>query len=278
MIRENLLEPRPAVIERVEKQSRTAKTFTLRFRSAKEQRDFWFMPGKFVEVSIFGIGEMPISICSSPLRTDTFQLTVAGVGETSRAMLRLGKGDEVGVRGPYGKPFPVPAFRKKNIVVVAGGMGLAPLRSLLHAAIPKSEHFGKIMLFYGAREPSDMIFRHELKRWQKLKAMDVFITVDKPSCGWRGGCGLVTDLFGKTEIPRENTVAVMCGPPPMLHFSAMKLEQNYGISPKDMYASLERQMHCGIGKCAHCNIGNRYTCIDGPVFTIEEIRKFAKEA
>lgn len=277
MIRDNMLKPEPAIIKKVEQESKCAKTFTLKFKNPKTQKKFRFLPGKFVEVSIPGAGEMPISICSSPHSKNSFQLTVADVGGISKAMCGLDKGDEIGIRGPYGKPFPIPRFKGKNIVLVAGGLGMAPLRPVIYSLLPKEEQFGKIVLFYGAREPCDLVFLPEMRKWKKSKNISVSVTVDKPTCEWRGGCGVVTDLFGDKNIQTENTVVLMCGPPVMIHFSALKLEK-MGISPKNMYASMERLMHCGIGKCAHCNIGNKYVCIDGPVFTVEELRRFEKEA
>ncbi len=276
MIKENLMEPHEAVVTAIKKESPCVKTFTVRFKDKRQQRHFSFIPGKFMMVSVFGAGEMPIGISSSPLRTDSLQLTVADVGNISHAMHLLKKGSVIGLRGPFGKPFPIAAFRKKNIVLVAGGLGLAPLRSIIHAVLPKHSQFGKLQLFFGARNPCDLIYSDELKQWQKARNFEIFLTVDKPDSAWKGNVGVVTSLFANAKIPAENTVAAMCGPQVMMHFASIELEK-LGIPATAMHASLERVMHCGTGKCFHCNIGHRYACIDGPVMTVADMQALPKE-
>jgi sulfhydrogenase subunit gamma (sulfur reductase) len=271
-MRQNPTIPKKATIVGIVDESPFIKTFTLKFLEKRAQEKFFFTPGKFMIASIFGFGEMPISISSSPLKTDSLDLTVARVGNISSAMHRLNKGDIVGLRGPFGKPYPISKFRGKNVVVVAGGCGFASLRSLVLALHGKREKFKKIFVFFGCGSPVELIFRKELKEWEQEKNFSVVVTVDNPDAEWRGCTGVVTKAFHTVDVPSQNSVVAMCGPPLMIHFSVLELKK-MGFTSNQIYASLERLMHCGVGKCAHCNIAGKYVCIDGPIFNGSEIEK-----
>jgi NAD(P)H-flavin reductase len=267
--------PELAEIVAVKQETPTIKTFTVRFVDSERQQRFHFLPGKFLMVSIFGYGEMPIGISSSPFKTESIQLTVNRVGNISSAMHRLKKGDRIGLRGPFGKGFPIPRFRKKDIVFVSGGCGMAPLRAVAHAVAAKREEFGSVKLLYGCRSPEHILFERELEQWGR-SGFQIMLTVDRPTPSWKGNTGVVTTLFDKIHLNPENSVALVVGPPVMIHFALKELRKR-GFQGSQIFASLERLMHCGIGKCAHCNIAGKYVCIDGPVFSGEELSKLPLE-
>lgn len=267
-----IFKPEPAEIVEVKRETHDIKTFTVKYIDRKKQNAFHFLPGKFMMVSLFGFGEMPISISSSPLKTDSMQLTVRAVGNISRAMHDLKVGDLIGLRGPFGSGFPVPRFRKKNVVFVSGGCGLAPLRSAILAIASKAEEFKQLFLLHGCKNPGELLFQEELCGWEKNNGFKVLVTVDEPTSQWRGRVGLVTKLLDEISIEPENTVALIVGPPIMIGFTIQRLKEK-GVAEQNIYASLERLMHCGVGKCAHCNIAGKYVCIDGPVFNGKELSK-----
>ena len=272
----NFETPQPAKIISIKQETPDIKTFDVRFEDKRRQKKFFFLPGKFMEVSLFGYGEMPISISSNPYRTDKLSFTVANVGNITNAMHHLDVGDTIGLRGAFGKGFPMPRFRNKNLVFVAGGCGFAPLRAAVEAVRTKNKMFGKTHIFFGCKSPEHMLFASDLETWKKHQDFSVFVTVDEPTRDWKGHTGVVTALFKETTIPIENTFALLCGPPIMVHFSIIELKK-LGFQPRQIYASLERLMHCGHGKCAHCNIGEKYVCIDGPVFNGEALEKMQLE-
>jgi len=263
-------EPDIAEIISVEQDTEDTKTFEVCYTNPKLQKKFFFVPGKFMMVSIFGIGEIPISISSSPYKTSSMKFTVVNVGNVTNAMHRLKKGDQIGLRGPFGNGFPMQKFRKKNLVFVSGGCGLAPLRSAIYAVQEKKQEFGKTFVFFGCKSPKNILFSHDQSQWAD-QGFKVFSTVDNPSPEWKGNTGLVTSLFGKAELPTENTFVLLCGPPAMVHFAMVELRKK-GFKDEQMYASMERMMQCGVGYCSHCNIGNKYTCIDGPVFNAKDLK------
>ena len=271
-----LIVPDMAEIIRVEQETPTIKSFTVKYLDKEKQERFFFMPGKFLMVSVFGYGEMPLAISSSPLKTDSLQLTVNDVGNISHAMHQLQEGDKIGLRGPFGKGFPVSRFRKKNVLFVSGGCGMAPLMPAVHAVVDKRKEFGNISILYGCKNSDHILFRNTLEEWGKLNGINVLLTVDECTPEWKGHCGVVTKLFNKVQINPENTIVCSVGPPIMLHFVLKDLKK-LGFKDEQIYASLERLMHCGIGKCAHCNIAGKYVCIDGPVFNGKELAKMPLE-
>jgi len=267
----------PGIAEILEIVDETAdtKTFTVRFVDKKLQKKFSFLPGRFMMVSVFGHGEIPISITSSPYKTDSIRFTVVNVGNVTNAMHRLKKGELIGLRGPFGNGFPMQRFRKKNIVFVTGGCGLAPLRSAIYAVQAKPKEYGKKFLFFGCRSPANFLFKKDQEQWEN-DGFTVLTTVDKCDSGWAGNVGLVTELFKKAELPAENTVVLVCGPPNLIKFAIIELRR-MGFKEDAIFASLERVMQCGVGYCSHCNVGNKYTCIHGPVFSASELDRLPVE-
>jgi sulfite reductase subunit B len=229
-------------------------------------------PGQFVEVSVFGIGEAPISISSSPSRSNgTFELCVRKVGDVTSALHRLQPGDQVGIRGPFGRGFPIEKFRGKDVLFAPGGLGLAPLRSLINQVLDERALFDRIIILYGARNPSELLFKDELELWKSRSDVELLLTVDKGDENWKGNVGVITTLFRHISINPRNTVGITCGPPVMYRFVLMEFIGK-GISEGNIYLSLERRMKCGIGKCGHCQINNVYACQSGPVFPYSEIK------
>jgi sulfhydrogenase subunit gamma (sulfur reductase) len=229
-------------------------------------------PGQFVEVSMLGTGEAPISISSSPSRSNgTFELCVRKVGDVTQAVHQLQPGDVVGVRGPFGHGFPYEKFRGKDILFAPGGLGLAPLRSLINQVLDERALYGRVLILYGARNPSELLFKEELEAWSKRKDVELIVTVDRGDETWKGHTGVITTLFKDVSVNPRNTIAVTCGPPIMYRYVLMEL-LGKGILEGNIYLSLERKMKCGIGKCGHCQINNVYACQSGPVFSYRDIK------
>jgi NAD(P)H-flavin reductase len=228
-------------------------------------------PGQFVEVSVLGVGEAPISISSSPSRSNgTFELCVRRVGDVTNALHRLEPGAAVGIRGPFGRGFPYEKFRGKDVLFAPGGLGLAPLRSLINQVIDERATFGRVVILYGARSPSELLYKEELEAMAKRDDLELHVTVDRGDETWKGNIGVITTLFRKISITPRNTVAAVCGPPVMYRFVLMEL-LGKGIPNGNIYLSLERNMKCGVGKCGHCQINHVYACQSGPVFPYSEI-------
>lgn len=261
--------PTFARILKVEQLTALEKVFTL---SLPNGQPLGHRPGQFVEVSVLGVGEAPISISSSPSRSeDTFELCVRKVGDVTSAIHRLGPGDKIGIRGPFGRGFPYEKFRGKDMLFAPGGLGLAPLRSLINQVLDERALYGRVILLYGARNPSELLFKDELKRWSERSDVEFHVTVDRGDETWTGNTGVITTLFPHISIYPRNTVAATCGPPVMYRFVLMELFGK-GISEGNIWLSLERRMKCGIGKCGHCQINNVYACQSGPVFSYKEIK------
>lgn len=267
----NLYVPYPAVIKTINEETYDTKTFSLVFQDGKRQQEFRYKPGQFIELSLLGYGESPISIASSPSQIGYIELCVRRVGRVTEALHRLSDNDIVGIRGPFGNGFPVEQMRNKNLVFIGGGLGLAPLRSLIRTVFANRRDFGKVTILYGARTPSDLLFRDELAVWGNTDNAEVLVTVDVGSSDWQGNVGVVTTLFSKTAISAQNAVAIVCGPTVMFRFVIQELFK-IGFAEEAIMLTLERFMKCGIGKCGHCNIGPKYVCLDGPVFSYKELK------
>ncbi len=266
--------PNVTTVREIRQETPDIKTFALTFNDP--DLSFPFTPGQFVEVSIFGVGEVPLGLASSPTRPDTIELSVKKAGRVTTEIHALTVGDTIGVRGPYGRGWPVDRLEGKNILIVGGGIGLSPLRSLIEYILDTREAFGSMKILYGARTQADMVYKRRLQEWDKDSQTDVLCTVDIGTPGWNGDVGVVTGLFEKANITLENTMVVTCGPPIMIKFVTMALEK-MGFSDEDIITSMEKMMKCGVGKCGHCNIGSKYVCIDGPVFTHRELKALPKE-
>lgn len=264
---DNIYQPSLARIVRILPQIKDHRLFQLRFEDSEMRQSFTYRPGQFVELSLIGTGEAPISISSSPTRPEVIDLCVRKIGRVTEALFRLPLNSLVGLRGPYGNGFPVAEMEKNNLLIIAGGLGMAPLRSLLWYALDNRSKFKEIILMFGARISEEMLFKYELLSLLDRTDMKCLLTVDKDEEGiWPAQVGVVTKLFDAVEVDPEITYAAVCGPPIMYKFVLRKLlERNF---PKDrILMSLERRMKCGVGKCGHCSIGYKYTCIDGPIFT-----------
>jgi NAD(P)H-flavin reductase len=250
----------------------TRDTFSVELLPASGADIPVFKPGQFNMIYVYGVGEIPISISGSPGRRDLLVHTTRAVGTVTRAMSALKVGDMLGVRGPFGTAWPVEEVRGKDIVIVAGGIGLAPLRPAMYRILAAREHYGRVVLLYGARTPGDVLYRRQLKQWRAEFDLDVFVTVDRATGSWRGSVGLVTQLIGRAPFDPLNTVAMVCGPEVMMRFTTMELEKR-GVSRSRMFVSLERNMKCAIGLCGHCQFGSVFVCKDGPVFRYDQVQQ-----
>ncbi|OGB88129.1 oxidoreductase [candidate division WOR-1 bacterium RIFCSPHIGHO2_02_FULL_45_12] len=241
------------------------------FEIALPGEDLSHAPGQFVEVSLLGIGEAPLSVSSSPTKQGSFELVVRKVGKLTGALHKLKAGDEVGIRGPFGQGFPVRILEGNDLLFVAGGLGIVPLRSLINFVIGNRKNFGKVDILLGCRNPKEMLFHEELAGWKERLDVNFNCTVDKADPDWKGNVGLITSLIPGVTLDSERTFAVVVGPPIMYKFVIMKLLDK-NIPERQILISLERHMKCGLGKCGHCQIGNTYCCQDGPVFTYEKVK------
>ena len=272
----NVYLPHIAVIEKIIDETpgeRAIRTFHFNFKDDGLREEFTFESGQFGLCSVFGVGEAPFAISSSPTRRDRLEIAVLRIGKVTNALHRLGVGAEIGFRGPYGNSFPLDFLQGKNLVFVAGGIGLSPLRSLIWNVIDNRDKYEKVDIIYGARNPADLCFKYDLDTWGKDKTVNMATTVDKGDESWTGRVGFVPQILEQVAPSASNAVAIVCGPPIMIRFTFPVLEK-LGFTPEQMITTLEKRMKCGIGKCGRCNIGNLYVCRDGPVFTYAQIKSF----
>ncbi len=229
-------------------------------------------PGQFVQVSLLGIGEAPISISSSPSRSNgTFEICVRQAGDLTGALHTLTPGAFLGIRGPFGHSFPIKRFWGKDILFMPGGLGMAPLRSLINQVLDERSNFGRVIILYGARQPSELLFTDELAAWGARGDVELHVTVDRPDDNWQGHVGVITTLVPGIQIYAPNTVAITVGPPVMYRFVLLEL-LGKGLREGNIWLSLERRMKCGVGKCGHCQMNHIYTCQDGPCFAYSQIK------
>lgn len=240
------------------------------------KRDLSHLPGQFVMVSIFGYGEAPISVASSPTDKGYFDLAVRNVGSLTNKLHQLGKGDVVGIRGPFGKGFPIDNMFGYDLLIVAGGLGIVPLRSLIRYLIYNKNDFGNIQILLGCKTPKELLFGNEIGEWMKRSETKFSCTVDKADPDWKGNVGLITTLIPGIDITPEKTYAVVVGPPIMYKFVIRELLKK-DIPDHQIVVSLERRMKCGLGKCGHCQIEGVYVCQSGPVFTYKDLMNFKGE-
>lgn len=248
----------------------THDVFTLRLQPANASHALSFSPGQFNMLYVFGVGEVPISISGDPFRPTALVHTTRGVGTVTKALSLLKRGDFVGVRGPFGSRWPIGESKGKDVVIVAGGIGLAPLRPAIYQLLRDREQYGKVVLLYGTRSPDDILFKPELEQWRSRFDLDVFVTVDRGIGGWRGSVGVVTTLIPRAQFNPSGSVAFLCGPEVMMRFTVWEL-QKLGISMDRIFLSIERNMKCAIGFCGHCQFGPAFVCKDGPVFRYDTI-------
>jgi NAD(P)H-flavin reductase len=267
----DLLIPSVATIVGDRMETPDTKTFALRFRDPAEHERFTFRPGQFLELSVFGAGEAPFGFASSPTRKEDFEVTVRRCGRLTDALHALGTGDEVGLRGPCGNGFDVEDAVGKDLLFVAGGIGLPPLRGLILNVLDQRERFGRVTILYGARTPSDLVYKDELKEWEERADVEFRVTVDRTEPGWAGNVGMVPTLFDQVDLRPASTTAYVCGPPIMIKFVVQDLLMR-GFAEDRVISTLERMMQCGVGKCNHCCVGHIYLCREGPVFSFREIK------
>lgn len=270
-----LYSPRVATIVKTKMMTASEKFFQLKL---DDGNPLGHTPGQFVQLSIFGMGEAPVSISSSPTidERNVFEICVRKVGTFTNALHKLDKGDKIGVRGPFGKGFPIDEIKGNDLLFVAGGLGIVPLRSLVNFVIDRRRDFGKITVLLGCKAPKERLFQDEIAKWEKMTDISYACTVDKADPDWKGNVGVITNLIPGVDLDPNKTYAVVVGPPIMYKFVIKELIQK-GIPNKQIILSLERRMKCGLGKCGHCQINNLYVCKDGPVFTYADI-KGAEEA
>jgi sulfhydrogenase subunit gamma (sulfur reductase) len=257
--------PFPATIESV-----TALTPRERLFRLRPEHPLVFHPSQFVMLTLLGIGEAPISICSDPARGGTFELCVRRVGTVTTALHALGAGDPVWIRGPFGNGVPIASLRGLDLVLLAGGLGLAPLRPLVFWILAHRGDFGRVSLLYGTRTPEDVLFRGDLAEW--AGAIDVRCSADRATAGYSGRVGPVTGLIPDLELAPLRTAAVVIGPPVMYRFALRELCAR-GMAERRIFLSLERRMRCGIGKCGHCQVNGALVCQDGPVFSYRDVKR-----
>lgn len=265
-----LYSPMEGTIVKTKQMTENEKYFEIKLEGGKP---LGHMPGQFAQFSILGIGEAPISISSSPTKKDksTFEIVVRKAGTFTGAMHGLNEGDKIGVRGPFGKPFPVDDLKGNDLIFVAGGLGIVPLRSLINFVIDKRRDFGAVTILLGCKQPQDRLFTDEIEQWNKMTDINYACTVDKADPEWQGNVGVITTLIPGVDIDVKRTYAVVVGPPIMYKFVTAELVKKE-LPERQIVLSLERRMKCGLGKCGHCQINDKYVCQDGPTFTLDEVK------
>ena len=265
----NLYQPIDARIVDVIEESPTIKSFVI-----VPTRPFQFKTGQFVELTLPGEGEAPFTPSSSPAVTEQMEITIMKAGRVTALLHETTKGQPVGIRGPYGNGYPLEAFAGKHVYIVGGGVGLAPIRSLFLTLVDRIGDFKSVVCRFGARTAQDFIYKDTLfGDWQKLKGVQMKLTVDKANGDWDGHVGVVTTILDRKDVDIDNAVAVVCGPPIMMKYVTVSL-LDFGFDPRNIYLSMEKNMSCGFGKCGHCMLGKYYVCKDGPVFTYEQIQNY----
>jgi NAD(P)H-flavin reductase len=263
-------EPMWPALYRIQRQRKdTADTFTLELEPQQE-RATPFTPGQFNMLYVFGVGEVPISISGDPAQPQTLVHTTRAVGTVTRAMRALKRGETLGVRGPFGSHWPVECCTGKDVVIIAGGIGLAPLRPVIYHLLAQREQYGNIVLLYGTRTPADILYQRQLAQWRARLDMTVEITVDHAPDGWRGHVGVVTKRIPHAPFDPFDTIAMICGPEVMMRFTMMEL-MNRGLAAEHIFVSMERNMKCAIGLCGHCQFGPSFICKDGPVMRYDQV-------
>ena len=274
----NIYLPHLATIAAITDETPDVRSFRLVFQDEAVRESFSFRAGQFAEYSAFGAGEATFCIASSPTRKGYIECCFRSVGRVTEALRSLEVGETIGVRGPYGNSFPIEEFYGKNLVFVAGGIALPPLRTVIWNCLDLREKFGDITIVYGARTEADLVYKEELKEWQERSDVRLVKTVDPggESDTWDGKVGFVPTILGEAAPSAENTIALVCGPPIMIKFTLPVLEK-LRFDDSAIYTTLENRMKCGLGKCGRCNVGNVYVCKDGPVFTAAQVKAMPQE-
>jgi NAD(P)H-flavin reductase len=262
-------------VERV--RDETYDTFTLELKPRNGSGVTSFAPGQFNMLYVFGVGEVPISISGDPTKPRSLLHTTRAVGAVTKAMRKLNRGDELGVRGPFGTSWPVQEAKGRDVVIVAGGIGMAPLRPSVYQLLSQRREYGKLILLYGARTPADLLYQEEMQQLRGRSDLQVDITVDRALRWWRGNVGVVTTLIPKASFDPTSTIAMVCGPEIMMRFTVAELQKRE-VEEENIYISMERNMKCGYGSCGHCQFGPFFVCKDGPVFRYDRVKYFLGKA
>lgn len=268
----NPLLPIPMRVEKIITETEDGNIKTFNLASINKGDEFSFLPGQFAQLSIFGKGEAPFGIASTPTQPEYLQFTVNKVGVLTTALHNLEEGEIIGVRGPFGNGFPLEVLEGKNMVIIGGGFAFTTLRSLTNYMLHEANRsqFGDITVIYGARSPGLLLYKDELKEWKVRSDLDLYLTVDRADDGWQERVGVVPNVIKEVAPSPENAYVLVCGPPVMIKFTLPVLNE-LGFSPERILLSLEMRMKCGIGMCGRCNIGSKYICKDGPVFTLSQL-------
>lgn len=262
------------VVERIQ-ESATIFTLTLRLLDLENHEPFHFHPGQFNMLYLYGVGEVAISIVSDPEKKDTLSHTIRAIGRVTRALQHLQPGARMGLRGPYGRGWPLEQIKGRDVVLITGGLGCAPSVSIIRYILERREQYGHLSILQGVKHSDDFIFRQQYALWAKSPNTEIHIAADQAGPKWPWGVGYVTDLIDKIKINPDNTVAMMCGPEMMMH-TAITVLNKKGLSEDTIYLSMERNMECGFGQCGHCQYGGLFVCKDGPVFAYSEIKELFK--
>jgi NAD(P)H-flavin reductase len=265
----DVMVPEPGIVEQITKE--TPDTFTLTVSREDDAEQNAFQPGQFSMLWVFGVGELPISISGDPADRDKLVYTVRSVGKATHALVSQKPGTGIGIRGPFGTGWPMEAARGRDVVIIAGGIGLAPLRPAIYEVLRNRDRYGRLVVLYGARSPRELLYRKELAAWAQQPDTQVLVTVDYGGLGGHGHVGVVTTLFKYARLQPSKSVAMICGPEIMMRFVTRQLEE-HGVTAANTYLSMERNMKCAAGFCGHCQYGSLFICKDGPVFPYTTIR------
>lgn len=278
MSKSNIYLPYLVRIEKITNEAPGVKTFRLKFENEEDEKSFSFKAGQFAEYSAFGEGESTFCIASSPLRKGYVECTFRATGRVTNGLSALEEGETMGFRGPFGNTFPIDDWKGKNLVFVAGGIALPPMRAVIDNCLDRREDFGDITVVYGAKTVNDLVYKDELKEWSERPDVNLILTVDPggETPDWKGKSGFVPTVLEQAAPSSDNAVAVVCGPPIMIKFTFPVLEK-LGFKDDSIYTTLENRMKCGVGKCGRCNVGKLYVCKDGPVFSKEQLKDIPAE-
>ena len=275
---DNIYMPYLMKVERITWEAPGVKTFLLRFLKEEDQNKFDFRAGQFGEYSVYGAGESTFCIASSPTRKGYIECTFRQTGRVTNALANCEEGTIIGFRGPYGNIFPIDEWKGKNLLFIAGGIALPPMRCVIWNALDLRKNFGDVTIIYGARSVKDLVYKYELDAWNMMKDVRLITTVDPggESPDWKGEVGFVPTIVEKAAPSSENTIAIVCGPPVMIKYTFPVLAK-LGFADENIYTTLENRMKCGFGKCGRCNVGKVYVCKDGPVFTLAQLKELPDE-
>ena len=274
----NIYLPYLMVIEKITEEAPGVKTFRLKFKDEAESNEFEFKAGQFAEYSSFGEGESTFCIASSPTRKGYVECTFREAGKVTYALSKMEEGQTIGFRGPFGNTFPMEEWKGKNLLFIAGGIALPPMRCVIWNALDMRDNFKNIQILYGAKSVADLVYKQELKEWEERSDVNLTVTVDPggETPDWKGEVGFVPAVLEKLAPSADNTIAIVCGPPIMIKFTFPVLAK-FGFEPAEIFTTLENRMKCGIGKCGRCNVGKMYVCKDGPVFTKKQLEALPAE-